>query len=204
LLPSGGNTRAVPLYACDRCGFTSAAFRVDAARAHRLAYPQCSGTIQIIFRSDERHRDQSPIRRRATAGGAAAHAQRERTPGTRPGAPFTMQQQIDTDGAVRLTLLGNLDLAVAQTLTDRLGELCKAGRHVRLDLSQLAFIDSSGVGALLLALTDARWNAWPLEVDRHVSPSVERAARIVGIARVLWPRDPASEHTDSSSHHISD
>ena len=63
------------------------------------------------------------------------------------------------------------------------------GRPVRLDLSELAFIDSSGIQAVIVALTDARWVGWRLEVAPGVSPSVERAAQIVGIAQVLWPAD---------------
>ena len=51
-----GNTRSVPLYACDLCGLTSVAFRADAAAAHRLEYPDCDSVIRIIFRSDQRSR----------------------------------------------------------------------------------------------------------------------------------------------------
>jgi len=60
----------VPLYACERCGFTSAAFRNDAAAAHRLEYPDCDGVMRIIFRSEERYRGQP----RAPAAGAHAAA----------------------------------------------------------------------------------------------------------------------------------
>lgn len=46
----------MPLYACERCGYTSAAFRPEAARLHRLEYPDCDGVMRIIFRSEESHR----------------------------------------------------------------------------------------------------------------------------------------------------
>jgi anti-anti-sigma factor len=101
-----------------------------------------------------------------------------------------MREHIEADGTVCLILLGDLDLGVAGKLSNRLSELKATGRRVRLDLSQLGFIDSSGIGALLPALTDARWNGWSLEVDRRVSPSVEKAARILRIAEVFWPEDP--------------
>ena len=102
---------------------------------------------------------------------------------------FALRETVEEDQAVRLTLLGDLDLAGAGTLSTRLEELKAAGRPCRLDLSQLNFIDSSGIQALLLALTDARWNGWPLEVAPEVSPTIQRAAQIVGIAQVLWPKD---------------
>jgi hypothetical protein len=54
----------------------------------------------------------------------------------------------------------------------------------------LSFIDSSGIQAVLAALTDARWTGWQLEVAPKVSPTVERAANFVGIAQVLWPEEP--------------
>jgi anti-anti-sigma factor len=101
-----------------------------------------------------------------------------------------MREQLDPDDTLRLILLGDLDIASADTVTTRLAELETAERPVRLDLSKLAFIDSSGIQALLVALTDARWHGWHLEVAREVSPTVERAAQIVGIAQVLWPQDP--------------
>ena len=52
----------VPLYACDRCGFASTAFRVDAARAHQLDYPSCTGTIRMVL---------DPPARRPQIGGSS-------------------------------------------------------------------------------------------------------------------------------------
>ena len=186
-----GNTGGVPLYACDSCGFTSAAFRVDAAAAHRLEYPECGGAIRIVFRSDDRYRGPVYAPRPTDMQSAATHESRQgEAPAGQHEPAFVIREGVDPDGALRLTLLGDLDLAVAETLGSRLSELKAAGRPVRLDLSRLAFIDSSGVQALLVALTDARWTGWPLEVAPDISPSVGRAARVVGIAQVLWP--PAS------------
>ena len=64
----------MPLYAFDHCGFTSAAFRTDAAAAHRLEYPDCDGVIRIIFRSDQRSRGPT------YASAAGAHAGRSEQP----------------------------------------------------------------------------------------------------------------------------
>jgi len=180
----------VPLYACNRCGFTSAAFRVDAARTHRFEYPECEGSIQIIFRSEDRSRGVQRNPRRA-APHVTASTDPQRPPVTLPRRAFELRERLDDDATLRLIVLGDLDTAVAGNLTERLHELHATGHPVRLDLSQLAFIDSSGVQALLAALTDARSDGWQLEVAREVSLSVERAAQIVGIAQALWPDDPA-------------
>jgi hypothetical protein len=44
-----GKAQAVPMYVCDRCGFGSTAFRVEAASTHRADYPGCTGTIRMVF-----------------------------------------------------------------------------------------------------------------------------------------------------------
>jgi anti-anti-sigma factor len=181
----------VPLYACERCGFTSAAFRADAANAHRIEYPNCGGVVRIIFQSEDRYRTKTHTRHGADLQAMNPGWQEIKAPATRARPALAMREQLDADETVRLTLLGDLDLATADALRARLAELKAAERPVRLDLSNLAFIDSSGVQALLVALTDARWHGWHLEVAPEVSRSVERAAQIVGIAQVLWPQDPA-------------
>ena len=189
----------MPLYACERCGYTSAAFRPEAARLHRLEYPHCDGVMRIVFRSEERYRGELHVP--PTARPAAAPRSREDA--QPPVAPsdhaFGISETVDPDQALRLMLFGDLDLTAAEAFSTRLAELKATGRPCRLDLSRVAFIDSSGIQALLLALTDARWSGWPLEVARAVSPSVERAAQIVGIAQVLWPPEPGPSRTSQTT-----
>ena len=110
-------------------------------------------------------------------------------PPEKPDRAFSIRETVDPDQALRLTPVGDLDLTGAQTLTRRLADIKTTGRRTRLDLSRLEFIDSAGIQALLLALTDARWDGWQLEIARVLSPSVQRAAEIVGIGQVLWPQD---------------
>jgi anti-anti-sigma factor len=180
----------VPLYACENCGFTSAAFRPEAARLHRLEYPECDGVVRIIFRSEERSRGQLYSPPAASAPSEPPPARQESASAETPDRIFAIRETIDEDQTLRLTLLGELDLTTAEEFSARLADLKAISRPARLDLSQLAFIDSSGIQALLLALTDARWNGWHLEVAPEVSPSIERAAQVVGIAHVLWPPEP--------------
>jgi anti-anti-sigma factor len=193
----GGNTGYVPLYACEACGFTSAAFRPDAVSAHRLERPDCDGVMRIVFRSDDRYR--GPVDAAQVASPTVAPPEPERGPWpvARERA-FELNERRDPDGALRLTLVGDLDLPASETLTARLEELKATGRPARLDLSRLAFIDSSGLQALLLALTDARWIGWRLEVAPEVSPNVRRAAQIVGIGRVLWPEEQPDHRSDAA------
>jgi anti-anti-sigma factor len=100
-----------------------------------------------------------------------------------------LSERQDADGAVRLTLIGELDLSVTDRLRGRLDQLGRSQRRVRLDLSQLEFIDCSGLRAILNALAEARGKQRALEVDRQVSPNVSRVISLVHIASDLWPAD---------------
>jgi anti-anti-sigma factor len=154
--------------------------------------------VRIIFKSDDRYCGPAPAFVPPDAE-AATSEEPLPTATIRPERTFAMHEDPEPDGRLRLTLLGDLDLTSTETFSTRLAELSAARQPVRLDLSQLAFIDSSGVQAVLAAVTDARWIGWQLEVVPHVSPSVERAARIVGIARVLWPQDPDPSRADTAT-----
>jgi anti-anti-sigma factor len=107
--------------------------------------------------------------------------------GARTRPVFEIRQRHDADGALRVTLIGELDLAVADGLRARLGRLRRSEPRVRLDLSELEFIDCSGLNGILGALAEARRCDWALEVDRLVSPGVRRITSLDGVASELWP-----------------
>ena len=104
---------------------------------------------------------------------------------TRP--VFDVRQRHDADGALRVTLMGELDLAVSDGLTAQLDRLRRSERRVRLDLSELDFIDCCGINGILRALAEARRLHWDLEVDPLVSPGVRRITSLEDIASELWP-----------------
>jgi anti-anti-sigma factor len=100
-----------------------------------------------------------------------------------------MGERFDEDGALRLTLTGELDLAVSDELTKRLVELKQQHAVVRLDLAGLEFMDSSGLRAVITALADSRQNGWKLEIADEVTPSVANLIDIVGVRSRFWPAD---------------
>jgi anti-sigma B factor antagonist len=102
---------------------------------------------------------------------------------------FRIEERTDPDGALRLTVLGELDLTVAPALDARLATLRKAGAQVRLDLSKLEFIDSSGIRVVTLAALHAQRNGWEFELDRELSPSVRRPLELLGMDAALWPEE---------------
>jgi anti-sigma B factor antagonist len=98
-----------------------------------------------------------------------------------PVPPFAMEESVGHDGSVRLSLRGELDLGSAGKLAARLEQLRSAGVRVRLDLSRLAFIDSTGIGAIVAGLNANR----ELEIEDQFEPSVRRVFQVTGVERFL-------------------
>jgi anti-anti-sigma factor len=102
---------------------------------------------------------------------------------------FEVRKSVDADGHTRLTLLGELDHTSSDGLLERLAELKRSGEAVRLDLSELEFIDSGGVRAVLRGVRHADGGAWPVEVDPRLSWQVKQVFDVLGLDAVLWPDD---------------
>jgi anti-anti-sigma factor len=64
------------------------------------------------------------------------------------------------DGAVVLRLRGELDLASADAVAQRLDALAAAGDAVVLDVDRLSFMDSSGLRVVLQAAETSRTSDW--------------------------------------------
>jgi anti-sigma B factor antagonist len=106
------------------------------------------------------------------------------------GPRFWITESEEPDGASRLTLFGELDLTCAEELDERIQELRRQGKAVRLDLSELSFIDSSGIRVVTRARLDSDKAGWAFEVDPHVSPVVKRPLELLGLGDVLWSKTP--------------
>jgi anti-anti-sigma factor len=75
---------------------------------------------------------------------------------------------------------GELDLSTAAQLKERL-----AGNHdTVLDLSDVSFIDSTGIHAIVSTANSARSEAWEFTV-RNPQPAVLRVIKLVGLAEHL-------------------
>jgi anti-anti-sigma factor len=97
-----------------------------------------------------------------------------------------------------MTLTGELDLSATGRFRARLDEVQRAQRRVRLDLSELEFIDCSGIRAILDAMAEARREGQSFEVDRSVSPIVGRIVSLGAIGGDLWPAD-AGDRPDQAA-----
>lgn len=86
-----------------------------------------------------------------------------------------------------LALVGELDLAVADQLADRVRFLGRAGTTIRLDLSGLEFVDLVGLRAIIACVSYAYDNGFELRIEQRVSAAVHRLIDLVGAKSQLWP-----------------
>jgi anti-sigma B factor antagonist len=97
---------------------------------------------------------------------------------------FDIEEQHQGEWTV-LRLTGELDVGSAPVLRHRLAQLSADNQPVRLDLSRLGFIDSSGMHLLIAAVTEARTEQRRLEVLHSLGPNVEQSLRLAKLERIL-------------------
>ncbi len=97
--------------------------------------------------------------------------------------PFQIHESVE-GGRPVVCPAGELDLAEVRTLSERLRELLKAQRETILDLSQLTFIDSSGIRLLLEITRDAKEGGYTLRL-RSPAPVVRDTLRLAGVLALL-------------------
>jgi anti-sigma B factor antagonist len=108
----------------------------------------------------------------------ANSSQREVRDGT-----LTIRLSEDATGCT-LALAGELDLANAETLADMLEHVRTGGGPVRIDLSRLEFIDSTGI-ALLVATHRKFAGGDRLSLVRSRTMAVRRVMTLTGLDAAL-------------------
>ena len=93
------------------------------------------------------------------------------------------------DGGVRLVLTGELDLRSVTPLDHRLTSLRVMRTPVCLDLSQLQFIDSTGLSLLIRTVGDARIKKWQFVIDPNLTPQVRGLFKLARLEYFLIEDD---------------
>ena len=95
------------------------------------------------------------------------------------------------DDMVRVNLSGVLDLATRPTFAEIADDLLAAtnGRAV-IDLSELGFLDSTGVVELIRVARDAESSGIELRFVAPQGGAAKRTADVIGLARILGWDDP--------------
>jgi len=89
------------------------------------------------------------------------------------------------DGACVVSVSGELDLSTHEKLGERLVAECAKGDPVVIDLSRCAFIDSSGVRALLLGLKASNEDGGGPVSIAAPGPQVRRILEMTGLDREI-------------------
>ncbi len=97
------------------------------------------------------------------------------------------QHSLSKVGAERrtiLTLAGEVDIANVGEITEAVREEL-ASSPVMLDLSELSFIDSSGLRMLAHLVFDAQESGWALTIGRDMAAQVRRLLEMTGMLELL-------------------
>jgi anti-sigma B factor antagonist len=88
-------------------------------------------------------------------------------------------------GHVLITVAGEIDIATAPQLRDRLAALAASGRRLVVDLAQVSFLGAAGLDVLAAAARQARARGGGLGVVSP-RPLVRRLFAITGLDRQIW------------------
>jgi anti-anti-sigma factor len=99
--------------------------------------------------------------------------------------PFELDLVSLADGAVRVRVLGELDLSTSPELGETLLRELGEGRSVVVDLSAVTFIDSTGLNTLVAALRSCDTNGGSLMLSPELPAQVTRVFEITGLDAVL-------------------
>ena len=98
--------------------------------------------------------------------------------------PFVVDESY-VDGRSVVALVGELDLATAPELRERLGLLFERGENeVTLDLTHLDFVDSTGLSVFVMLFTRVQAAGGSMLI-RNPSSAVMRIFEITGLATVF-------------------
>lgn len=117
--------------------------------------------------------------------GARSHSAQRQVARPAVGGPWQRPTLAVTQHDGVVAVAGELDLVTAPILEDSLAQF--AG-DVRLDLTAVTFIDSSGVAGLVRLSTRCEADGCTLRIE-ECSPQVERVLRIVGLYETLTRAD---------------
>jgi anti-sigma B factor antagonist len=98
-------------------------------------------------------------------------------------------------GCAIVTAAGEIDIATASRLRERLAEVAATGRPLVADLDRVSFIDSAGIGALVGAAKRASAYGGRLHVV-CTRPQIRQLFRLTGLDRQL----PLARTVDEAVH----
>ena len=99
--------------------------------------------------------------------------------------PFSIRVLPMQAQVVRVRVSGEVDLCTAPELERALVQEIHAAREVLLDLSEVSFIDSSGLHAIVAAAQAARSDGGALVLDSRMPDQARRLFEITGLQSLV-------------------
>jgi anti-anti-sigma factor len=96
---------------------------------------------------------------------------------------FAVQHHLE-DGDVVVEVAGDIDVMTAPHLWREIEPQLETTRHVVVDLAQVSFIDSTGIGTIIRAVNALRERGQRLTV-RSATPMARTVFETVGLTRLL-------------------
>lgn len=93
-------------------------------------------------------------------------------------------QELQADGSTVLNVAGEIDLAVAEEFVDVAKTCLDQTSGIGLDLGDVTFIDSSGLGVLVRLRKEADQQSKSFALV-NLSPAVERLLEVTGLDNVF-------------------
>lgn len=107
-----------------------------------------------------------------------------------------IDQQDAAEGVAVLKLDGRLNMVAAPRLKEAVDQVVEGGRsHVVVDMADVTFMDSSGLGALIAGLKKARQRNGDLS-SSGINDQVATVLRLTNLDRVLRAHSSVEAATD--------
>jgi stage II sporulation protein AA (anti-sigma F factor antagonist) len=98
-----------------------------------------------------------------------------------PRDEFRIEQRPRDDGAVVVSVFGDLDLATCPQLSEALDALAVQKRAAVLELTGVAFMDSTGLNLLIQATRESRRDGWSFAIRPELPDGVARLFELTGM-----------------------
>ncbi|MFC4075331.1 STAS domain-containing protein [Salinithrix halophila] len=102
----------------------------------------------------------------------------------------SIQEQTQSDKVTTLVVSGEVDAFTAPQLREKLMPLTRESREIYLDLSEVNYMDSTGLGVLIGAYKSLRVQGGRL-VLVGMSPRLSRLLKITGLTEIIDIEDGA-------------
>jgi anti-anti-sigma factor len=90
----------------------------------------------------------------------------------------------ETDTWVTVYFEGDFDIDVTEVIEDEVGQVLKAYQNIKIDLSKVPFVDSSGIGLLLNLVEELKEQNSSVQII-NVQPDVGQIFDILQLSEIL-------------------